>query len=397
MKTTLLAVTALAMTIASSPLLNPVRAIGSYGFTFYGNGILKIESLTFQERLFSKIYLITPLDQCLTQPQCNFQVQGLLNATLPSGSVWEFLRVKFKVLTTVPPTYAVLKKYLGPIANKLFIMCTLKPDFGAAVNSVKGSIGKFLNYGMRTFYFFSIAPYGVQLRPGDTIEMVYFMSTSPTDVSLLGRRALFNNCPWGGLYLQPLPTVYNFGGIDLLQLAWGWILPNFIRPVSYWDYPKNVYITVNVNAQANYPKQGTLSPNRGPSGLISIPPLQATVTVSSYPQAVPNFKLPTTFTAAVMQSFEVGFERKCPGDVDLDGKYTMKDFEIVGCMTGVIKNKKYCDMLLSSIPPILMNLFSITGDFTQDGTVNQMDALTLLQMVGKKCPYGDYAKYIYGK
>jgi len=382
--------------LTMAQLLNPPRILGSYTFTFNGHGIMKIERVVFQERLFNRLYYLTPLSACSNADTCTIAVQGLFANIIPSGTLWQIMDVKFKVLTDIPPRYAALKRMLGETAEHLFIMCTLIPSFGNAVNTVKGGIGRFLAYGVKSFYFFSVAPYGVQLKPGDTVEMAYFMSTTPTDVALIGRRAVYNQCKWGGPYLAVLPDVYNFGGITSIQMSWGTMIPNAIKPKSYWDYPKNIYMMISIKGNMNYPNKETLSSIRGPSGLIAVPPLQAAVSLTSVPAALPGFKPPAGYTAAVLQTFEVGYQRKCPGDVDLDGKYTMKDFEIVACMTNMIKNTTYCNSLMQSLPKTLVDLFSMTGDVTQDGTVNSLDAMVLLSLANTTCPYGDYAKYIYG-
>ncbi len=378
---------------AATPM-TPVKIVGSYGFYFNGRDLFKIVSVKIYDNLFTKLYIKTPLKNCEGMNACSIYYQGIMNFYPALGTLVKFLQVKFKVMTTVPPQYAALKKMLGPLADDLFVMCVVTPRPELAAKTVAGSVAKFLAYNMRTFYFFAIAPYNIWLKPGDTVTLTYFLSTSPTDVSLYGRRMIGNQpCPWGSLYYAPVPVVYNVGGITNITMSWGWAVPYAVKPVGYWDYPKPAYYVFNVKGSVAYPASGTYTPQRGPSGLITVPPMYVTVSVTAYPTRPYNIKLPGGYTGAVLESFEVTFARKCPGDVDLDGKYTMKDFEVIGCMTGVIQNKTYCDALLSTIPPQLKDIISILGDFDQNGVLNQNDALILLNYIGRKCPAADYTRY----
>jgi len=392
-----LALLSLSSTANSATPFTPVRIVGSYGFYFDGRGIFEITGVKLYTNLFSKLYVKTNLQTCEGVPSCSLYYEGIMNFYPALGTLEKFLQVEFRVLTTVPPRYAALLNMLGPLANDLFVMCVVTPRPEIASKTVAGSIARFLAYNMKTFYFFAIAPYNVWLKVGDTITLTYFISTSPADVSLYGRRMIGNRpCPWGSLYYAPVPDVYNVGGITNITMQWGWAVPNAIKPVGYWDYPRPAFYVFNVNGQIKYPTSGTYSPARGPSGLITVPPMTVKVSVNAYPKKVFNFNLPTSYVGAVLQSFEVTFARKCPGDVDLDGKYTMKDFEVVACLTGVITNATYCKTVINALPPQLKELFTITGDVDQNGVLNANDALILLSYVGKKCPAADYAKYTTG-
>jgi len=381
-----------ALTNSATPM-TPVRIMGSYGFYFDGRGIFEISSVNLYTNLFSKIYVRTDLRLCEGAPSCMLYYEGIMNFYPAMGSLEKFLDVRFRVLTTVPPRYRALTSMLGPFANELFVMCIISPRPDVASKTVAGSIARFLSYNMRTFYLFAVAPYNVQLRVGDTVTLTYFISTSPADVSLYGRRMIANQpCPWGSLYYAPVPDVYNVGGVTNITMQWGWATPNAIKPAGYWDYPRPVFYVFSVKGGVAYPVQGTYSQARGPSGLITVPPLTVNVAVTAYPSAVYNFRVPTSYVGAVLQSFEVSFARKCPGDVDLDGNYTMKDFEVVGCLTGLITNRTYCRTVVNMMPPQLKNLFSITGDVNQDGVLNANDALVLLSFVGRRCPAADYVR-----
>jgi hypothetical protein len=385
----------LLITVEAQPL-SPVRIYGSLQFNFYGNNVLQIENVTIYTNLFSKLYVKNPmsLKACEGSQNCQLYFEGLINFYPSLGSTQKFMTVKFKVLTTVPPQYSALRKLLGPAADELFVMCVLIPRPELAAKTVAGSVARFLAYNMRTFYFFAVAPYNIWLKPGETVTLTYFISTSPTDVSLFARRMMGSQpCPWGSIYYAQIPTVLNFGGITGIKMQWGWAIPNAIKPAGYWDYPKAVYYTFTVSGAATYPQQGTYTSNRGPSGLITVPPMTVSVSTYAYPASVFTFKLPGSYVGAVMQSFEVSFARRCPGDVDLDGRYTMNDFNVLGCMSGLITNTTFCNNLLNHMPPILKNLFTLTGDVDGNGVINANDALIVLSYVGKTCPAATYAKY----
>ncbi len=370
----------------------PVRIYGSLQFSFYGNNIFAIEGYKIYTKIFSKLY-VNQTTPCVNAQQCNIYLEGIMDFYPALGLTQKFMSIKFKVLTDVPPRYAALKNMLGPLAEKLFIMCVLPPRPELAAKTVAGSVARFLSYNMRTFYFFAVAPYNIWLKPGETVTLTYFISTSPTDVSLFARRMFGNQpCPWGDVYHAEIPVVYNVGGITGVSMSWGWSVSRAIKPTGYWDFPKSVYYVFNVKGTVKYPNKGTYSPNRGPSGLITVPPMIVRVGYNAYPVAPYTVKLPGSYVGAVMQSFEVSFARKCPGDVDLDGKYTMKDFNVVGCLSGVITNKTFCNNLLAQIPPQLKSMFAMTGDVNQNGAIDQMDAMVLLDWVGTKCPAADYAK-----
>lgn len=385
-------VTLLSVAYAATPM-SPVRIYGSYGFTFDGRGIMMIEGIKLYDNLFTKLYVKTPLEVCEGAEACSLYYEGIMNFYPALGTLEKFMEIKFKVLTNVPPRYAALKDLLGETAEKLFVMCTVIPRPEVASATVAGSVAKFLALNMRTFYFFALAPYNVELRKGDTVTMTYFISTSPSDVSLYGRRMIAkgNPCPLGSPYYAPVPDVYNFGGITNITMQWGWSVPNALKPVGYWDFPRPAYYVFTVKGAVGYAAQGGYTSNRGPSGLITVQPMIVSVGLSAYPTAPFSINLPPSYVGAVMQSFEVTFARKCPGDVDLDGKYTMKDFEVVACMTNLITNRKYCNVVINNLPPQLKEIFSMTGDVDQNGVVNQNDALVLLSYVGTDCPAADYA------
>ena len=388
----LLSLTAL---IAAETPASPVRIYGSLGFYFDGRGIMVIQNVKLFTNVFSKLYFDTPPQECAGAGACSLYYEGIMNFFPGLGTLEKFMQVTFKVLTDVPPRYAFLKTALGDLAEKLFVMCVVTPRPELASKTVAGSIARFLAYNMRTFYLFAVAPYNIKLQRGDTITLTYFISTSPADVALYGRRMIsVGTCPIGSLYYAIVPDVYNFGGVTNITMQWGWSVPNAIKPAGYWDYPRPAYYTFTVKGAVNYPTQGTYTQNRGPSGLITVPPLVVNVQTSVYPAAPFALNLPGSYVGAVMQSFEVTFARKCPGDVDLDGKYTMKDFEAVACMTKLITNTTYCKAVLDYMPPQLKDIISITGDVDQNGVLNQNDALILLSYVGRRCPAADYAKEI---
>ena len=387
---TLMLVTVL---MAQTPkTLWPVRIYGSLSFNFYGNNLFLIEGYKIYTNMFSKLY-VNQTTACFNSQKCNIYMEGIINFYPALGLTQKFMSVRFKVLTDVPPQFFALKNMLGPLAEKLFVMCVIPPRPELAAKTVAGTIARFLAYNMRTFYFFAVAPYNIWLKPGETITLTYFISTSPSDVSLFARRMFGDQpCPWGDVYHAEIPIVYNVGGITSIKMSWGWAVSNAIKPIGYWDFPKSVYYMFTISGTTTYNPSGTYTPNRGPAGLITVQPLIVNVGYTAYPAAVFKVNLPGSYVGAVMQSFEVSFARKCPGDVDLDGVYTMKDFEVVGCLTKIITNTTFCNNLLAQIPPPLKNMFAMTGDVNQNGNLDAMDAMVLLDWVGTKCPAADYAK-----
>ncbi|UXD22667.1 hypothetical protein IPA_07180 [Ignicoccus pacificus DSM 13166] len=367
--------------------------IGTYTFEFYGRGLVKIVDIKVNANLFKFFLQTTPAPVQLKQNVVRITYQGLMVGPIPLGYVKEMVKVKFKVVTDVPPRYQALRNILGPLADKLFMMCTITPNFALAAKTVGGTAGFYLANNIKSFFFFAIAPYNVVLKPGDTFELVYFLSTTPSVISLYGRRALSNQCKWGGPWLSLVPDVYNFGGLKELTLRYGFMIPDAVKPKGYWDIPKNSYVAVNIGTTFNYPDVGTWTPSRSPSGLMTVPPIVAPVYIT-YTQAQPPFplKLPATIPIAVLQTVEVGFQRKCPGDVDLDGKYTLRDFEVVACLAKVLSDTKFCKEILDTLPPHLVNLATLLGDVDSNGVLNNVDALVLLNMIGQKCPYADYAQ-----
>lgn len=320
---------------------------------------------------------------------CTITFNGLADIQIPLGGVAELAKLKLKLISTVPPNLQYLVTAYGPWINKLFDVCVIVPDPKAAEATVLAT-GK-VAAGLRTFFIFGVTQYGRKLTIGDTITLTYFIATSPAVIGTYDRLMSKQECYWDGINYVGVPTVYASGGITQITMKWGMMFKQF-KQQGFWDIPTDASFAVfTISGTGTAVGTGQYSPARGPGGLIVLPPLTAGVTVTYFPTPPAKpLTLPTTTVAAVQQGVEITFERKCLGDVNLDGKYTMEDYHIVLCLTKEYQNTPFCQKLVAKIPQRLIPLFTFMGDVNQNGALDVNDAVAILSLVGKTCKAADY-------
>ncbi len=320
---------------------------------------------------------------------CTITFNGLADVQIPLGGVAELAKLKLKLVSTVPPNLKGLVTAYGPWVNKLFDVCVIIPDPKAAEATVLTS-GK-VAAGLRTFFIFGVTQYGRRLSMGDSITLTYFIATSPSVIGTYDRMMSKQECFWDGINYVGIPTVYATGGITQITMRWGTLLKQF-KQQGFWDIPTDASFAVfTITGTANAVGTGQYTPTRGPGGLIVLPPLVGRVAVTYFPTPpVKTIPIPPTVVAAVQQGVEITFERKCVGDVNLDGKYTMEDYHIVLCLTKEYQNTPFCQKLLAKIPQRLIPIFTFMGDVNQNGVLDTNDAVAILSLVGKTCKAINY-------
>ncbi len=359
----------------------------SFDQTYFVVDDFKVNKNVFR---FKELYNQYVSPDCGVQGKlCTITFNGLADIRIPLGGVAELAKLKLRLVSTVPPNLQPLVTTYGPWINKLFDVCVIIPDPKTAEATVL-SVGKVAS-GLRTFFIFGVTQYGRKLTVGDTITLTYFIATSPAVIGTYDRLVTKQECYWDGVNYVGIPIVYASGGITQITMRWGALFKQF-KQQGFWDIPTDASFAVyTITGTGNAVGTGQYSPARGPGGLIVLPPLIGRVTVTYFPtKPTKTTPIPPTLVAAVQQGVEITFERKCIGDVNLDGKYTMEDYHIVLCLTKEYQNTPFCQKLLAKIPQRLIPLFTFMGDVNQNGVLDTNDAVAILSLVGKTCRAADY-------